>query len=792
MIGLMAAAMTMFGGSGGSSGGGGASISIPSVAETNQENLDFENKMITDRLDRQIELLEQLNLQGSASKLKNISSGIQFEYDKDTARNTIRKVMEENLGNWQGKDQVSIFNSLLGNVGYSGDLIDYFMADSPVKVWEDYANKHNGGLGAWFSSYMDVSQRQFKEMQNDFQGSISEFISSVVDSVQTLQEEGEKLRDIYDELTDSSKYADERLTKALIRVDSLRGKYSFAEYIENQIANIELLKDELSDKNISLLLSQDIKDMRAQIELVNQISAKTGLVFENGAEDVLNYIEAIEMVSEAMVTSRNNIKSFIESFMDETQLLEEQSKKLGVGIVTNIEELLAQAVDMSKDSFGLTEEELNYLKASKSFLEKQVEEQKKLQTERIDAEKELLNTIKSNIGTLEGVFSSLKSTIDRLRDSADETNTYSLNKFYESMAKTQQLISSLNKNKEMLTQDEYKAIVKSIQDTTNYSGALSQTKNFTSGAEYRYAQLLAATQFEEMGITLDDELDYLKMIEENTRNTVDALTATLKSLQVSITDSMKENSSYFAKLAELTKGKGINSQSATSKLIQDIYTKYDLHKYQTDDSGYKHWENLVISGALPITQLETAIKNTAEQILSGSSGGGSSSSGGGSSSSGGGGGSTSTPSTADLVNSIYSKYDLHKYQTDDSGYKHWESQVSSGAIKVSDLESVIKATADKILGINSFAVGTPNVPKDMLAQIHQGEIITPKTYSEGIRNGDLMMGDTRRISNSMDNGMNELKNELIAIKEENKKMSLLLIKLTADNSKMLNLERAKA
>jgi hypothetical protein len=89
-------------------------------------------------------------------------------------------------------------------------------------------------------------------------------------------------------------------------------------------------------------------------------------------------------------------------------------------------------------------------------------------------------------------------------------------------------------------------------------------------------------------------------------------------------------------------------------------------------------------------------------------------------------------------------------------------------------------------------VGTPNVPKDMLAQIHQGEIITPKTYSEGIRNGDLMMGDTRRISNSMDNGMNELKNELIAIKEENKKMSLLLIKLTADNSKMLNLERAKA
>lgn len=39
----------------------------------------------------------------------------------------------------------------------------------------------------------------------------------------------------------------------------------------------------------------------------------------------------------------------------------------------------------------------------------------------------------------------------------------------------------------------------------------------------------------------------------------------------------------------------------------------------------------------------------------------------------------------------------------------------------------------------SFAVGTPNVPKDMTAQIHEGETIIPKTFSEGLRDGDLTL-----------------------------------------------------
>lgn len=42
-------------------------------------------------------------------------------------------------------------------------------------------------------------------------------------------------------------------------------------------------------------------------------------------------------------------------------------------------------------------------------------------------------------------------------------------------------------------------------------------------------------------------------------------------------------------------------------------------------------------------------------------------------------------------------------------------------------------------GLRLFAVGTPNVPNDMVAQIHKGEGIIPATFMEGIRSGELSL-----------------------------------------------------
>ena len=41
---------------------------------------------------------------------------------------------------------------------------------------------------------------------------------------------------------------------------------------------------------------------------------------------------------------------------------------------------------------------------------------------------------------------------------------------------------------------------------------------------------------------------------------------------------------------------------------------------------------------------------------------------------------------------------------------------------------------------NSFAEGSNYIPYDMQAQVHQGEIIVPKNFSDAIRSGDLSLG----------------------------------------------------
>ena len=40
----------------------------------------------------------------------------------------------------------------------------------------------------------------------------------------------------------------------------------------------------------------------------------------------------------------------------------------------------------------------------------------------------------------------------------------------------------------------------------------------------------------------------------------------------------------------------------------------------------------------------------------------------------------------------------------------------------------------------SFAVGTAELPSDMMAQVHAGEMIIPSTFAESIRSGDLTLG----------------------------------------------------
>ena len=45
-------------------------------------------------------------------------------------------------------------------------------------------------------------------------------------------------------------------------------------------------------------------------------------------------------------------------------------------------------------------------------------------------------------------------------------------------------------------------------------------------------------------------------------------------------------------------------------------------------------------------------------------------------------------------------------------------------------------------------VGSWSIPEDQMAMVHQGEIIVPRTFSEGIRRGELSLSSNGNVSKS--------------------------------------------
>ena len=132
----------------------------------------------------------------------------------------------------------------------------------------------------------------------------------------------------------------------------------------------------------------------------------------------------------------------------------------------------------------------------------------------------------------------------------------------------------------------------------------------------------------------------------------------------------------------------------------------------------KNWSNAIDSGALSSSNALPAIKESANEW--------------------------GIANAMATVDAIYKELNFDQYQTDNSGKEAWAARIASGNLSLLDATNAIKESGIEWLAANnithSFAVGTPSVPFDMMAQIHKGEMIVPTTFSDGLRNGTLNMG----------------------------------------------------
>jgi len=165
------------------------------------------------------------------------------------------------------------------------------------------------------------------------------------------------------------------------------------------------------------------------------------------------------------------------------------------------------------------ESALNYLDSIELVAEEMIRKEEELQEARLSLLDGALSTVSSDISTIESSMSSISSVSKNLKDAANGSG-YGLDQFYKSMTESLSLAGGT----------DYEGFSESLQNTIGYSSQLSNASNFETSRDMQFAQLVAANQFDNMGETLDTELNVLQQIKEGLESQLDELNGTVKDL----------------------------------------------------------------------------------------------------------------------------------------------------------------------------------------------------------------------------------------------------------------------
>lgn len=325
------------------SGGGG----VPSMS---QEQIGFEtgkmdNESVVNRLDQQIELLEAIERNGSASAL-NVDlaaaeyQGALYEWVEDVFDKSrmgfVDAMFDASSESWAAIEEH--YKSLEMNNPYElvGDKIRidaeqfYSDASSLIGVIQDISQmtqgegfSYSGPFGQKLAEeygYGDDAHAAFKAaMRNTFtelQGHLNEWAVGSIESLADLSDASSGMKESFDAITGSTRYAAAELNEAYAAFDRISGG-DYAGYLErniDSIARAEGWLEQLTDTydehgnkltNFQLLLSKDVDLFQDQAAAVEQFNAVLGDTFEGGAEEALNFINSIDLVAESLKKTRD-------------------------------------------------------------------------------------------------------------------------------------------------------------------------------------------------------------------------------------------------------------------------------------------------------------------------------------------------------------------------------------------------------------------------------------------------------------------------------------------------------
>lgn len=351
----------IMGGGGSASSGGSSSWSAYSP-----EKLKSQYEPMTDRLDKQIELLEAIERNGSAQSYSVRLASTEFERDMRIA------ISESFASKSKGgtlKRSSDIYESLSVDVTKDGTRkIDPSKIQN-ISTFVKFAGEISDDLDAFIGKKTQDKQLSLDKFITTVQGVISDFALSLVNTVDEMSSAKDSFKEIFDEITGTSTYALRDLESAYQDVNLLIGDSDLSSYLSTQISTIEQIESQMTDSIYNILMSTDPSDFESQVQIMESLSDRLGVVFDGGIESALNYVDSINMVAESMARSIANIKSFEDSLLSEDQLLIKRLEKYGLSMpittsdVQNAFEILKGGIE------GLTDDELNLLQDMKKYVE---------------------------------------------------------------------------------------------------------------------------------------------------------------------------------------------------------------------------------------------------------------------------------------------------------------------------------------------------------------------------------------------------------------------------------------
>jgi len=277
----------------------------------------------------------------------------------------------------------------------------------------------------------------------------------------------------------------------------------------------------------------------------------------------------------------SNLNTFAESFMNDEELAQKKANALGVNLAKNYSELGNLVKQLASDTNGLSDADLKLLQSNKDLLES------------TDGYANSIKNIEKNINTLNSALDSIQKTIDRLKGAA-LGSTYSLNEYYKSMSETLALSA----------QKDTQAFKDSLDKTIQNSSVLFNSKNFTSTRDQQFAQLVAANQFGTLKDNTLTQIDYLKQIEQNTKDQITAILEVVNALGAKVNTALFPNESVVNQAYKSVLGR--EAESAGSNYWQGQISSGNVSSSNIGVSiGTAGVENSEISRADYVTQLYT-------------------------------------------------------------------------------------------------------------------------------------------------------------------------------------------